>query len=327
MKILHDEQTIPSSEQRAARARRIVSFAIGILLVAAAVWAVMGGQNALDELSTRIADAPIHLKLLTVALPILNWTLISISFWLLSRRYGVVRIGEMHALIGSAWLLNYLPMRPGMIGRIAYHKSINSIRVTDSIRITITSVVLTAVAVCTLLCLSLIALDLRSEIAWLVLAAPGIGLLIIGGVIAVRTRSVFSPVAAITLATAVRFFDILTWVARYAVVFALIGEPLTIAQAALVTAVSQVAMMIPLAGNGLGIREWGIGLTVPLASGAASSVGLTADLLNRAAELIVAVPVGLASAGILLHAHQKRTRNQKDLQLGPDPADPSMRID
>jgi hypothetical protein len=91
------------------------------------------------------------------------------------------------------------------------------------------------------------------------------------------------------------------WTLRYWVVFAIADSPVTMAQAAAVAAVSQVAMSVPLVGNGLGLREWAVGLlraSLPAWYGvaAASSAGLTADLVNRAAELLVAVPVGLLCA-------------------------------
>lgn len=308
-------------------ARRAIGFAVGILLLAAALWAVFTSHDALAALRSGLTESSWSLRILAIALPIINWILISISFWLLTRRFGNVALLEMHALIGSAWLLNYLPLRPGMIGRMAYHKTIHNIRVTDSIRIMVISVALTAIATAVLLGLSILAIPLHTPFAWSLLALPAFLLLALGIILALRARSIFDPRAALILAFAVRFLDILTWVARYAVVFTLIGHPISIAQAALITAVSQLAMTIPLAGNGLGLREWGIGLTLPIAAAnTARSVGLSADLLNRAAELLIALPVGLLSAALLAHRYRKH-RTKPTLQSHPDPADASMRTD
>jgi hypothetical protein len=322
----HD--TLAQRAPRLAKVRRAGGFAVGALLLIAACTAVLRSQDALAALISGLTSASWGLRLLAVSLPAVNWVLISVSFWLLTRRYGAVRLGEMHALIGSAWLLNYLPMRPGMIGRIAYHKSVHGIRVQDSVRIMVLSVALTGIATCVLLGLSLVAWSLPPVGVWFLLALPGVVLGGVGLFWAWRAGSAFTPGAALCLAGSVRFFDILAWVGRYAVVFALIGHPLTMAQAAFVAAVSQVAMMIPLTGNGVGIREWGIALALPFAAGGlAGDVGLSADLLNRAAELCVALPVGLIAAGLLMRAHRRGNRRAVGLQSGGDPVDPLVRTD
>ncbi len=54
-------------------------------------------------------------------------------------------------------------------------------------------------------------------------------------------------------------------------------------------------MLVPTGGNGLGVREWAIGLAAPLLTDYQIELGLTADLVNRAAELVVIVVAGLAS--------------------------------
>ncbi|MCB1281548.1 MAG: hypothetical protein KDB18_08490, partial [Salinibacterium sp.] len=109
----------------------------------------------------------------------------------------------------------------------------------------------------------------------------------------------------IMIATGWRWGDMLLWAARYAVVFILVGEPVTWARATQFALISQIALVIPLVGNGLGLREWAIGAFAGRGSGEPQSlaqsaaVGVTADLVNRAAELIVLVPLG-ALAGVLL---------------------------
>jgi hypothetical protein len=84
-------------------------------------------------------------------------------------------------------------------------------------------------------------------------------------------------------------------------VFELLGRRLTLPEAAAIAAVSQAAMQVPLFGNGLGIREWAIGLVGPVlpvwmnagAGGLTRGLGLSADLLNRGFELASALPIGL----------------------------------
>src|SRR4029079_8775600 len=78
--------------------------------------------------------APPALIALALALPLVNWVLSSLGLWVQMRRHGPVGAVEVALLVGAAWVLNYLPLRPGMIGRIAYHKSVNGIEVVDSVR-------------------------------------------------------------------------------------------------------------------------------------------------------------------------------------------------
>ena len=66
---------------------------------------------------------------------------------------------------------------------------------------------------------------------------------------------------------------------------------------------AQAAALVPFLGNGLGLTEWAVGLTAAalpswMAGGVGpeQSVGLLAALVNRAAEVAVALPVGLVSA-------------------------------
>ncbi|MHC4784997.1 MAG: hypothetical protein ACYTE6_03445, partial [Planctomycetota bacterium] len=56
---------------------------------------------------------------------------------------------------------------------------------------------------------------------------------------------------------------------------------------------SVVPMLVPFVGNGLGLREWAVGLAAPLLTPYVLGLGLAAELLNRAAELVVIVILGL----------------------------------
>jgi hypothetical protein len=96
------------------------------------------------------------------------------------------------------------------------------------------------------------------------------------------------------------------WMLRYALVFGLIGRPLGPTSAAAIALGGQAAMVLPIQ---IGLREWVVGLTSTLlpeshtvagaAAAASLSPGLLADLINRAAELAVSVPLGLAAAAVL----------------------------
>lgn len=288
-----------------SQSRRVLSFIIAIALLAAALFAVSRHSDDLRQaLKTSIAASP-WLIAAALLLPALNWLIMSLSLWSLMNRFGRVPLGEMTCLIGAGWLLNYLPMRPGLLGRVAYHKAVHSIPIRDSVRASVMSIACAAAAIALMAPICLAAatsISLRSHILWIVVG-PLIGIAAI--TLCLRGRP---AIRILALNLGFRYADLLTWTCRYLVVFSLIGSPISWPTAGAVACVVQVAMLIPLTGNGLGLREWSVGtLSGVIPTGVLSSkggltttTGLTADLLNRAAEVCCAVPVGISCLIILL---------------------------
>jgi len=265
-----------------------------------AVWAAAraprAGGGLLDAWAS-VRGAPAWLIAAAVGLPVMNWLFTSAVFWVLTGRYGRVGAGEMSCLIGSAWLMNYIPMRPGLFGRVAYHRTVNGIAISDSVRVLAYSIGAGAVGDGGRACdRGLGAPGNTRPVVAAVLLAPAAGFLAVGTVMGRRAPGGWRLGVAVFF----RYLDALTWVARYLVVFELIGSPVDLAQAAAVAGVSQVVLVIPLAGNGLGLREWAVGwaaasLPAWYSAGSAASevtVGVTADLVNRAAELLAAGAIG-----------------------------------
>lgn len=299
-----------------SKQRRIIGFVSGVLLLTAAVWAVAVHRETITEAWDSIQSGSILLIGLVVLLPLANWLLISTSFWILTGRYGRVGGLEMAGLIATAWLLNYLPMRPGMLGRVAYHKAVNKIAVKDSAKVMLLGITFSGISAggVVLLIAVLSPFDLPGLVWGGLLSVPAVVL----GVLAMAARG--GEAWRLPAAGAIRYLDLLVWTARYAVVFALVGMPVSIQAALAIAVVSQLAMLIPLSGNGLGLREWAVGLTagvLPVAflgvatgvDGGAQVVGLAADLLNRAGELLVAVPVGLLGWG---YVYKRVGRGQRE---------------
>jgi hypothetical protein len=305
------------------RKRGLALFLLGVVLVVAAVWTVMRQTATLQTAWESARAAPWWMIALVALLPLLNWLLSSLVFWVLTGRYGRVGLAEMAALIGSAWLLNNLPMRPGMVGRIAYHKLVNGIPVRDSIRVLVCALGCTATA------------------AGIVLAAAALTHLTGGGAIALTgiLTAVTVPLALasaatrrsagaasmrwrLLTATALRIADVALWALRYWLVFRLIGVPIGPEAAAIVAAASQAAMVVPVQ---LGVREWIVGLAAawlpPSLAGAAGpgvgvAPGLLVDLVNRAAEILVALPVGMLS-GVWLAGRRRATPGLSPPSGGP----------
>lgn len=307
------EVTAPTSTGR-SRARIALGAVLGAVLIGAAVWTVARQPHLLADGFDAARDAPPWLILLAIVLPVLNLALTSMVFSVLTNRFGRVPMADMAMLIGSGWLLNTLPMRPGMLGRIAYHRVFHGIPVRVSIRVLITSMALAVIALALLVITTVLAsrLSLSGSATVVLIAAPaavlfGLGLLL--AQLSDRPHSWRTPTAL-----GLRYLDMVAWAGRYAIVFAIIGNPLSTLSAAAVAVSGQAAMLSPVQ---LGLREWVVGLTSSLTpefattaaalSPEAMSPGLLADLVNRAAELAVLGPLG-GIASFVLYTRWARRR-------------------
>ncbi|MEQ9096510.1 MAG: hypothetical protein RIE32_09630 [Phycisphaerales bacterium] len=289
---------------RQTRWFRIAGFVAGAALVVLAIIAALRQDpQAMHRSVQALGDHPWWFVLLFIALPLLNWLSISGSIWFLLSRFGRLGVRETCALVGMAWLLNYLPMRPGMVGRVAYHKAVNGIPVRRTGQTLLEGAVITAVASGVMLLGALLLRGVGALAAWsLMVGLP----VFVGGVIAVAAWKAKPITARYCASGALRVLDMAIWAGRYALAFEIVGAPIDLSAALILAVASQIAMLVPFAGNGLGLREWLIGAlaaNLPAAmlygGDAGLSAGLTADVLNRVAEVIVAVPIGLACLALI----------------------------
>lgn len=306
----HANQAAAGGDVAAAassRVRRAVIGAAGALLLAAAVFAVCRDAEKTGQAWEAARDAPAWMIVLALAMPLVNIAAVSLSFLVLTGRYGRVGIFEMMGLICSAWLLNMLPMRPGLLGRVGYHKAVNGIAVRDSVKVLVQAIACNGAAMACALGMAVIAAAMRAD-AWTMgamLGAPGA----VMGAAAAFMRSAgvgrgWKGLAAEPwrwpAAAALRYVDIIAWVGRYALAFALLGKPLTLVSATATALASEAAMLSPVQ---VGLREWVVGVTSAAFAtepDGAVSLGLMADLFNRGIELAVALPIGLAASGWLM---------------------------
>lgn len=306
-----DDHTPPPDPGRHAgkRLRSALGFGIGALLLAAALWALRGQPAALRHAWHALGEADPVVWALVLGLPLVNCLLSAECFLLLTRRFAPagVRIprSEMLALIAAAWLLNFLPLRPGLIGRVAFHRTFHGVRVRDSARV-LAEVIASGAAALLLLTLGVLARPIMGE-------TPLAALLVLAPCLYLSTRFANigegSPTVRAFLAVlALKVLDSFAWSVRYLIAFQLAGRPVGFAEAVALAVVAQAASLIPIAGNGLGVREWAVGLlaaSLPAwyaasgetgPAGGGLTLGLTAEVINRLAEVAVAVPAGLAGA-------------------------------
>ncbi len=298
------ETDAPRSVSRGNLKRTIGSILGVCLFIAAVAFAVRkGGDPA--QLIEHVRTAPAWLIALAILLPALNWLFISLSFLVPMRRHARITAAEMLAVIGAAWLLNYFPLRPGLFGRLAYHKTVNRVAVRDSIAVTFIGMGCGAASV--LITLGIAAsLPADSPVVRWTLSLAAAPLIAAAAAIALRSRGL----AWLPLTFLFRYADLLVWIARYWVVFRIAGQPIGLPASTAFAAVCQASITIPFVGNGLGIREWAIALTATHLPASAIQAGMTlpravvAEILNRAAEICVAIPVGLS--GVVWLARRNR---------------------
>ncbi len=278
---------------------RRVGFVVGIALLCAAAVYLITDPSELRDFAQHIKNAPLWAIALVLLGPILNWVFVSQCLWALNRRHGAVRRAEMLALIGSAWLLNHLPMRPGLVGRIGYHAKVNRIRVRDAVEASVWALVLGVIANAIGLGLALL---LSPEIGiarlTMILSIPLLAILLLA--ILAETKS--DQLGLMMRGLLWRYADLLVWMLRYAAAFEMLGVDITPVQIALITAVSQVAQVIPITGGGFGFREWGVGLAATMSKGVMPidmRTAVAADVINRIAETIIVVPLGLLCTAIV----------------------------
>lgn len=288
-------------------ARKAVGFILGLVLLGAAAWVAIAHESTLRAALHEARHAPAWLIALALGLPVANWLITSAVFVILNAPYARVPARETAALVAIAGALNYLPMRPGMLGRVAYHKKYHGIGVGVSAKIIVLSVILNAIALGVLV-LTALALQGMPVAVWAVVCA-GTLLALFAGALAARASS--RPIQARLLAVlALKYADSLVWGARYAAVFALAGNPISLPEAVAFACVSQAASTVPLAGNGLGLREWGVGLLASLLPSAraagegwdAAAVGLSADLVHRGLEVVVALALAAVAGALLMRS-------------------------
>lgn len=292
-------------------ALRWAAYFVGILLLVAAVYVVVARADSLGPAMRSAAGAPRWMIALVLLLPLVNVALTAASFTLLTRRHGRVGYAEVLALILSSWLLNHLPMRPGLVGRVVYHKAVNRIPVLASIRVIGEQIVLGAIGLGLVLLVVLFTID--RPLSWML----GGGAVLLGSTLCAAAL-VRSTSRTYALVIALRIADCAVWTVRYLLLFELIGQPIRGSVAAVIAVSSQVAMLSPVP---LGLREWVVGLAAAAMADSHAvtvdtmAIGVAADLVNRAAELAVALPLGLVAGWVVLR--RVRTAGRQDLPHTP----------
>jgi hypothetical protein len=268
---------------------KAVGWIVGALLLAFAVLVAVDALPRTMELLAGV-ERPDPWKLtLLPALVLCNLLLTGEIFHLLARRFVRITRLEDLAVVSALTLANYLPFRPGIFMRVGYFKGRHEVPVGSTVRVLAEAYGTTVACVLILLVLvpSFDALSFGVAWAW------------VAGFATVTLGMAFGRLRLHARICLIRMVELLLWAIRLHIAFALIGEPIDFAVATAVSLAGMSVQMIPLFGNGLGLREWATGLLAGLLAGTPLGVALAAELLVRAAELLVVVPCGIIATGWL----------------------------
>ena len=123
---------------------RVITAVVGLILLAVACVAVYWERETIGQALDSVRHPDPWRVLSLLGLVAVSVVLSGLMFSVLIGRYGVVGRLEMQSLIASAALLNFLPLRPGLFGRIAYHKAFNDIPALDTAKTVLQAVALSA---------------------------------------------------------------------------------------------------------------------------------------------------------------------------------------
>jgi uncharacterized membrane protein YbhN (UPF0104 family) len=263
---------------------RLAGFCFGVLCLLAAIAAARDARDQFDRATDALRSPPPMLVAAVLGAVLAGLGLSGVLFELLTRRFARVPMREMQAVIAASSLLNYLPLKPGFVGRVAYLRTLHGVRASDSLRTILEAIGLTAIAALSAM-LALVTLRAAGvDGAW-ALALP-----VVPAALTLQSRG-RTALGAI----AVRQAEFSLWIARYWIVFRLVGAPIGLDTAAVLAAISVISTLIPFVSSGLGVREWAVGLLAPLIThdSVGASEAIVAELAHRVAELAVLVPAGL----------------------------------
>jgi len=264
---------------------RWIGLVFGVVLVVAAVATVVTQRDKIATAFAAIRHPDAVDVVVLFGTVFANIVLTGLMFSVLMSRHGRVGLVEMQALIAAAALANYLPLRPGLFGRAAYHKAFNDIALGATVKVTLLALAISA-AIAAYLALCLFIAGRVSIPIWVV----------VGGAVPVLATAAAVPASRrIGVAAMIRYLEVLLLAVRYQTAFALIGSPIDFAAALTISCVALVVTLIPLTGNGLGLREWAVGIAAGLLTPYVLELGLAADLVNRAAEMLFVAVAGMGA--------------------------------
>lgn len=307
---------------------QLLGFAVGLALL---IWCIVGAAGQGDWSAVANADP-------LLVLGLMGCTIVSLAcngatFWLVIRPIQKLRLRDMELLNLTAAVLNYAPIRAGLIARVAYNMRV------DRLPLLVIGGWLAAIAYTMLLALgSVVVATLLKQTydwSWWLWTIAIIAQLLVGGLLTIALinfaqsmlpgdllnklgkgmHNMLRQPAVLWGALGVRLIDIAAYFGRMTCAAAILGldTKLTGSQIALLAITAMVMSLIPL--GRVGYREAGVALVAPFLVGMSdidTSLKQLA-LVESAGEAIVAIPLGALS----LFWYRRRWKNA-GRNTGPD---------
>lgn len=275
------------SAPSAKRIFRACLFTAAVVLLGLAVTFALGQVDL-----SLLAKVKLWVWAVFLLLVVCNLFLASMMFWVVtlsfdaSPRVGLMR---MTMLVTASALLNFLPFRPGLIGRAAVLRTHHGLPLRQSALI-----LLIVLGTGTMVTLAVGLCALFIDNPWL-LASSLLGVCL---VLSVLTGPVASNILRRQLVLAwlwvpIRLADALVASLRLWLAFWVVGHSLDMRQALVAGAAGLIIAMIGLTPNGLGLKEWGIALITQAMAITTVQIGLAASLVDRSVEASAVVVLGL----------------------------------
>ena len=260
-----------------------IALAVGVVLL---VGAIMIATTEVNWAQLRQAE-PWQVATL-VGLVCVNLLVSGLLWWSVTLSFDAkprVGFGRMLALVCASGLLNYLPLRPGLVGRAAFLKMKHNLPVRQSIWILLVILGLSGIVLGGAAAIvQFIPLAYQYEVA---LAATVLMTLVVP---LATGRLLKRNIIAGWLWVPVRVVDVLVTAGRLWVVFEIAGKPIAYEEAVLAASAGLFVSLLGITPNGLGLREWAIaGMT----NATAGHVGFAAAIIDRGVEAIVVTITGL----------------------------------
>lgn len=262
---------------------RLAAMVIGLLMLTGAIVLIVKQHDRIAPALQAMSHPSLGTILILILSMLAGLFLTGLQFQLLMARHRIPAI-EMQGLIAASALLNFLPLKAGLLGRIAYHQVSHGVHPMETAKV----MILARVSGLVIIALTAGSLFLQDWTAgplwaWAIVPAAVPGWFIMPA--ATRTAG---------LVMLLKYMDLLLMAIRYRCAFHMMDQPIGFEICLALAAIGMLAGAIPFLSGGLGLREWMVGwlATILVMLPAALEIGILADLVNRATELVVLIPVG-----------------------------------
>jgi len=287
--------TVLAPHSRRRLALKIFGFIVGVGLLAWIIQRAIARQQF-----TGLSDAHWWQFALLLLCTVVSMAANGAIFWSIIRPVAPIGLWPIQAVNAAVSLVNYSPVRIGVALRLIHHRTV------DGVAYAVLLAWYAGFALLTLLTLGCVlgATLMRPAVdGWW--AAILLAMLAIAAAAAVwagshrllegrwhgASRMLASP-SAVSLAIALRLVDMIAYGGRLYLAITILGVPVTPRDGVVLTILSMISSLSPV--GSFGVREFAVAWLGPMLADASLAERIDAAvLIDRAAEVLVVVPIGV----------------------------------